>query len=412
MGNIESNNTGEAPGTGTSFIRAFYTVSQPGTSPDWIACGTERAPGEASTLSSAAHNGVRCTLKSPSHQTLVTAVAAVANTSQGSFDPNFNQAGDARRVGEAYAQVPSSFHLAEGSTGATVGRTDSGDWACHVATAHVADQRGWEILGANIDVHTSGPTDKLRFDTGNFSPSGYQMPDRHIGSPEPGYDCLTASDQGNVVGDQADHQILGGPDIKHIESDAVGTEDTGDWSFGVWTPTDGVTSERFTTRFTAWVDEFDDGCIANDDIFGQDELAASGIVGFGAAPGAPEPFEPRFVESCGPQPPDPPAVRQVTLTPDSDQVLLGQKAGFSGALTSDKDECISEQTVKIKRRGRQGRFYTLTTVTTTTEGLFSAEAKARRGKNRYVAVAPANETCRRARSEVATVTAQEELGSS
>ena len=169
VGNIESNNTGAAPGTGTSFVRAFYTVSAPGTSPDWLACGTEKAAGDA-TLSSAAHNGVRCTLKNPSHQTLVTAVAAVANTSQNSFDPTFNQAGDARRVQNPYAQVPTTFQLQDGSTGVTIPRNDDDTFNCHTATVHLDDQRGWEVLGANIDVHTAGPNDKLRYDTGIFSP--------------------------------------------------------------------------------------------------------------------------------------------------------------------------------------------------------------------------------------------------
>jgi hypothetical protein len=410
VGNIESNNSGASPGSGTSFVRTFYTVSQPGTSPDWIACGTEGAPGLAPNFPSAAHNGVRCTLKNPSHQALVTAVAAVANTSQSSFDPNFNQVGDARRVREAYAQAPTGFQLLEGSTGVTLEDGEDGQWACHSASIHLADQKGWEILGANIDVHASGPNDKLRFDTGIFAPSGFQVPDRHVGGPEPGYDCFSGNDQ--VVDNQGEHQILGGPDIKHIESDATGTEDTGDWSFGFWTPADSVTAERFTARFTAWVDEFDDGCIVNDDLFGQDELSASGIVGFGTAPGAPEPFESRVVESCLPGPPEPPAVRQVTMSPESSDIVLGQKADLSGALTSDKSECVSEQTVKIKRRGRQGRFYTLLTVTTTTEGLFSAEAKARKGTNRYVAVAPANQLCQRGRSEIVTVSSHKELGSS
>ena len=409
VGNIETNNSGAAPGTGTSFVRAFYTVSQPGTTPDWIACGTERAAGDA-TLSTAAHNGVRCTLKNPSHQTLVTAVAAVANTSQNTFDSNFNQAGDARRVQDAYAQSPTTFQLEEGSTGVTIPKGDDNTFACHTATMHLADQRGWEILGANIDVHTAGPNDKLRYDTGLFAPSGFQLPDRHVGGPEPGYDCLSGNDQ--VVDNQGEHQILGGPDIKHIESDGTGTEDTGNWSFGFWTPADSVTAERFTARFTAWVDEFDDGCIANDDLFGQDELSASGIVGFGTAPGAPDPFTSRFVESCLPEPPDPPALRQLTLTPDSSEIVLGNTSGLSGALTSEKSECVSDQPVKIKRRGRQGSFYTLTTVRTSDDGLFSSDAKARRGKNYYVAVAPANEACQRARSEVVMVRSRKELGSS
>jgi hypothetical protein len=52
------------------------------------------------------------------------------------------------------------------------------------------------------------------------------------------------------------------------------------------------------------------------------------------------------------------------------------------------------------------------TVTTSPEGFFDADAKARSGKNSYVAVAPANELCQRARSEIVVVRSRKELGSS
>ena len=123
VGNIDGRNTGSTPGNGASRVRAFYTVSSPGSKPDWIACGTETAPGD-SLLRSAANNGVRCTLQYASHQTQITAVALVANNSQDEFDTRLNGAGDATRVLDAYAQLPGALTITEGETGQVDGKTD------------------------------------------------------------------------------------------------------------------------------------------------------------------------------------------------------------------------------------------------------------------------------------------------
>ena len=399
IGNIDGNHTGLAPGSGTSYVRAFYTISAAGTDPEWITCGTQGAPGSA-TLSSAANDGVRCTLEDAAHQTLVTAVAAVANNSQGAFDPAMNGAGDAARVLEAYSQTPAALNLSEGSTQVMIEESEDGSYACHIASATLEDERGREVLGANIDVHASGPNDKLRFDTGLLSESGLQAPDRHVQALEPGYDCFAGSTEGEVL-DQAEHQILGGSDIKHIESDATGTEDDGLWAFGLWTPKESV-GDSYSARFTMWVDEADDGCNANDDRFTDGELSATGIVGFGFFPPPVEPLAPVPLSPCVP-PSEGPALRTVSLFADRDRAESGEEVTVTGTVSSAYIDCVDEEAVKIKWRRPGRRFTKVTEVITATDGSFSATVYPKRGQNEYRAVVPLTETCVRARSEVVSV---------
>ena len=399
VGNIDGTHTGLAPGSGTSYVRAFYTISPPGSAPEWIPCGTQGAPGSA-TLSSAANDGVRCTLAEPEHQLLVTAVAAVANNSQGAFDPAMNGAGDATRVTEAYAQTPTGLNLAEGSTQAVIEPEDDGSYACHVAAIQLEDERGREILGANVDVKASGPNDKLRFDTGLFSESGLQAPDRHHQAFEPGYDCLAGSGE-SEVGPQADHQILGAPDHKHVESDGGGTEDDGMWAFSLWTPKESI-GERYSARFTIWVDEADDGCTVNDDRLTEGELSASGVVGFGSFPPPAEQFAPAAPSTCIP-PSEGPALRTVSLFSDQATAEEGEQVTVTGTASSAYIDCVSEQMVRIKRQKLNGRFRKVAEVFTDTEGAFSATVSPRPGKNRYKAVLPLTEACMRAVSDLITI---------
>ena len=399
IGNIDGNHTGLTPGSGTSYVRVFYSVSAPGEEPEWTACGTQGAPGSA-TLSSAANDGVRCTLEDPAHQTMVTAVAAVANNSQGAFDPSMNGAGDAVRVLEAYGQTPSALNLSEGSTQTVVEAGDDGSYGCHVASAILEDERGREVLGANIDIHATGPNDKLRFDTGLLSESGLQAPDRHVQALEPGYDCFAGSTEGEVL-DQAEHQILGGPDVKHIESDDLGTEDDGLWAFALWTPKESV-GEKFTAHFTMWVDEADDGCTANDDRFTDGELSVAGSVGFGTFPEPAQAFPSTPLTPCIP-PAEGPALRTISLFSEQDRAENGEAVTVTGTVSSAYIDCVNEENVKIKWRRPGRRFTKVVEVTTDADGSFSATVYPKRGQNEYRSVAPLTETCMRARSDVVSI---------
>ena len=403
VGNIDGSHTGAAPGTGTSYVRAFYTLSEPGSVPEWIVCGTEGAPGGA-TLSSAANNGVRCTLQDPAHQTMVTAVALVANSSQGAYDPAMNGAGDAARVSEAYAQTPVHMSFTPESTNVVIEADDEGAFACHEATVRLEDERGREIAGANLDVHAAGPNDKLAFDTGPLSPSG-QAPDRSRHATEPGHDCFAGT---NEVADQGEHQILGGPDIKHLETPPAGSSDAGTWTFGLWTPAESVMPGRDIARFTVWTDEADDGCVTNDDRFTTGEISATGAVGFGTVPFSYQPFEPAEIVPCTPPMAEAPpegesAERQVALLTDQMVARKDSRLRVTGSVSSAYTSCVNDQTIKVKRRRPGKRFRTVAQVTTDGSGSFKAHVPVRGGKNEYRAVAPTGDQCLRARSDVIMV---------
>lgn len=397
VGNIDGNYTANS-NSGTSFVRAFYTVSEPGTEPEWIVCGTDAA---AARVSSAANDGVRCTLQDLAHQTQVSAVATVANNTPYplAFDPAHNAAGDAVRVFEPYAQEPTRFEIVSGEIG-EVTLNEEGAYGCQTVAFHLRDQRGREVTGANVDAHAAGPGNGLRFDTGLFSPAGFQAPDRQAHILQPGYDCLGANSE--VVEDQGSHRVYAGPDTKHIETSS-GTSDSGRWAFALWSPTGNVTPERWTARWTAWVDESDDLCGANDDRFTHEELHASGLVGFGKAATYVPPFTPSDLQMCVPDP-DGPVTRELTMSTDRNAALAAShKVTLFGELVSAYPACMHEQPIKLKWRRPGKRFRTIADAVTSETGTFEGKVKAKVGRNEYRAVAPKSDTCLRARSAIAKV---------
>ncbi len=384
----------------TSFVRAFYTISPPGSVPEWKACGTDMTPNHP-TLSSAANAGVRCTLEDPAHQTQVTAVAAVANVGTGvSFDPTFNHAGDASRVLEAYAQAPAALTITRGE-GLTYERTN-GEFACNLlaapqVTVQLNDQKGQEIVGANLDVEAWGPTDKLRFDTGTLSSS--YAPDRGNHALERGYDCAVDNDENADM--QGEHQILGGPDIKHVETGANGTSDAGTWTFIMWLPSDQATEERHTTEFTVWVDEANDGCSANDDRFTDGEIAISNVIGWGGTPHSTAGRPPQAIITCTPPAPpvEGPVARTATLTASNQRPMPGQRVVFSGSLASDSEDCVKQQQVLLKMRKPGARFKAVLVTTSGDDGSYTFQRRVW-GRREFRAVAKATDSCGRALSDV------------
>jgi hypothetical protein len=400
IGNIDGKNSGESDGAGTSRVRAFYTTSSPGTVPEWTECGTEAAPGDA-FLSSAANNGVRCTLEGSYDQQSITAVALVANTSQDEYDPRLNGSGDAVRVLQPYAQVPTDFSYIEGAV-ETVDEGVDGGYGCHTAIANLKDQFGREIAGANVDVEAIGPTDSLKFDLGLLPESGIKAPDEGSHTYEAGYDCFGDSDQ-TEPGEQAERQVVGGPDLKLVEADESGTDDTGTWGFSVRTPGGDVTESKFTTYYSAWVDEADPGSETNDDGYTTSELCAGGAVGWGSFPANPEtsmtllPCQPPPLcpptpsatatpDGCGTEEP-PPAAETLTMKIR----FVGQTAVFSGRLTSGDPTCEPARTIILKLRSG-GRYVKQWSGTTDTEGRWNIR-RTNVSNGKWKAVAPAGGTC-------------------
>lgn len=406
VGNVEQAHTGESEdGGGTASVRAFYTTSTPGSVPEWKACGTEGAPGAAPFPSGAANDGVRCTLAEAADQSKITAVAAVANSNPGGYDPTANGAGDVVRVLNSYAQVPVSFNIASGDGAKLNANGTTGAFPCHTITGSLTDQASREILGANIDVQAFGPTDKTWFDTGFDTEGPVKEADRNHHLTEPGYDCFGQNDR--TGSPQSEHQIRGAPDLKHVESTDRETNDKGEWGFSFKIPGEQVTEERFTFHYTMFVDEADDGCHANDDLLTGSELFRAGSVGLGADPAAPVAPAVSAVDQCGPPPPPPPPIlidRLIDIDVSSTAVRKGRKVRFFGKIESKEDKCESIQVVQLKTRNRKGRkFKTIAVGRTDNFGNYEFRKVIISRTRQYRAVAPATDECKRTASAIVTV---------
>jgi len=407
IGNIDGRNTGETPGNGASRVRAFYTVSPPGSRPEWISCGTETAPGDP-LLGSAANNGVRCTLQAAEHQTFITAVALLANSSNQGFDTRLNGAGDATRVLNAYAQVPSSLSITDGENGRVNANADD-SFSCWSVSSLLVDQYAREIAGANLDVHATGPADSLKFGRGLIDDSG-QVPDRGGHATEPGFDCFGESDE-TEPDDQGEHQVIGGPDIKHLETVAGGTSDTGAWSFAIHVPAGAPSPTRATSYFSIWADEADDGSSANDDVFATGELCAAGMVGWGRAPEAPTPGTVPLLgcEPLGPAPepepePEPrPTKDKISLRASDNAIFRGSRVVFSGRVSTVDAGCSSQRRVVLRSRKSGGAFRDRVETISASNGRWTLTRRVYRTRDWRV-VARATDDCAALRSRVVRVT--------
>jgi hypothetical protein len=387
--------------TGTpemDYVRTFYTTSLPGSVPKWDVCGTE----VIGTNNGNADNGVRCTLKSLADQTAVTAVAAVANDSPNDYDDRFNESGDAVAILDSYAQLPTELSGTELQQ--MIGKeSNSGIFYCSDSvTTTLLDQAGRQIAGANMDVHAEGPSDRLKFNSFSVLTS-YQPPDRGDHSEEEAFDCTgqnatTGSPPGNANPDvQGEHQRFGQPDRKHIESLGGGTSDIGAFSFRLHSEEPGA------TYFTAWVDERDDGCAANDDMFTEEEVSVSGTIGWSdqAPPPVQEPYE-VFVPCGSPSPdpsetPPPPGKHNRDISLFAARGSSGSRLRLYGRVTSSASDCKSTQPVRLKMRAGN-RYRTIGRTTTDARGKYSFEKKSR-GVHTYRAVVPGSPTCNSARSK-------------
>ena len=398
VGNVDASHTvGTELNGGTTRVRSFYTISKPGTEPAWIACGTEKTPGHP-VPSSAANDGVRCTLQDPRHQTRVTAVAVLPNSSPHEWEDTANGAGDAVRVFNSYRQVPTDFGVTEGNN-EVITENPGGAYPCTTIVADLKDQMGREIAGANIDLHSTGPSDKFRIDTGLAPHSGILPADRNHELTEPGYDCFSDSDQS--LGDQSEHQILGGSDIKHAEADIDGTSDAGEWGFSFRVPAGQVNDQRWSVNSALWVDERSDGCRANEDVLTSNELFALAQVGLDQAP-APtsEPFV-ASLERCDRLP----ALRAIALESNKTQVREGGKVDFSGAITGPT-QCVRRQHVRLRTRAKAtGDFRTIDSVKTNNAGVYKFDDVRVNRTRQFRTNTPGHSACVKAGSNIVKVTA-------
>lgn len=277
---------------GTTFIEAFYTVSDPGDTPEWKSCA---GPSNVGSSNDAPAGSIqfRCILDAEDQGgSTVTGLGVVANESPsdpiagGERDVNFNAGSDAIRI-VPYAQDATSVTIDEPTV-----RTDGGPTTCSPNQfVTVLDQLGKPISSINVDVHARGPSDQLRFRVAGFlasAPSGNKAPDKAHGGVERAYACGDVSQ--DFAGSQGDHNVPGGPDIKHIESTG-GTSTAGRFGIGMKTDRNG------STQITFWVDEDDD------DLFCDDEPFVHASIGWNQPAPAPGGEAPTVTDCPIPDPP-------------------------------------------------------------------------------------------------------------
>lgn len=363
----------------TGFVRVFYTTSRPGTEPVWKPCGFEPTKKAA--------DGAACVLGAADIPAAVTAISTVANstpymdaqgkdTGKEQPDPAADQTADAARI-STYIQVPTTVALDPATQ--KLSANSQGQFPCSAPIkAVVTDQRGDGILGANIDVHASGPTNGVYFEVVGVV-SKNQAPDKNHGGTENAYNCTgTPTDSTEK---QGVHRIPGGLSIKHMESEAKGgTDSSGAFPFKLFSDSVG------TTSFTAWVD------VKDDDRFCAGEPAGAGTIGWGseAAPATLEEAE----EGCGGK-----VSRSIALQAGAYKTVAGDKVQFVGAITSDDSACLADQVVKLQsRRAKEGtKFRTISKQRTSEVGVYRFRAVVRK-TSFYRALAPATSRCAKARS--------------
>ena len=286
---------------GTTFIEAFYTVSAPGEEPVWKSCA---GPEDVATSDDtpAGSFSFRCVLESQDQGGLsVTGLGVVANESPSDpffaaeYDPNFNTAGDSIRV-LPYQQNATSTTIDDAAV-----RADGPATTCSPSQfITVLDQLGNAIAGINVDVHARGPSDQLKFRVPGTPlltsvPSGVKAPDKAHSGTELGFACQdpSGSRQQFTTTRQGDHNVAGGPDVKHIEAAGAGTSNAGRFGIGLKSDQNGETQIVF------WVDEDDD------DQFCDDEPFQNASVGWNAPAPAPAGETPVVTDCPIPTPPPP-----------------------------------------------------------------------------------------------------------
>ena len=390
-------------------LLGFYTTSTPGTPPAWKECADESV-GNSSFATNRTDDGLRCVID-PADLGKVTALGAVANDSLVS-DPAQNQSGDAISVTSNYLQEPTSLSFSSAGFQRVGTLGDTGRFFCSTAEAvKLVDQFGRPVPGANMDVHATGPSDQLKFHQPvpvPGLPTVNQAPNRGSHAIEDAFDC-TGQSANSPPGNgnpnkQAEHQRFGFPDRKHVESLAMGTNDAGIWSFRMYSPEAGM------TEFTVWVDEADDGCLANDDSFTLGELSINGSIGWNQDPGiaVTQPTEalvPCVSTEPSPGPSESPTEepedgsRDVSLRIATTPIVVGESETFTGRIEAADPECAADQRVALKTRRPGQRFWTKMATRTDDQGRFEMVARARAPRD-YRAVAPAAGVCDRARSMI------------
>lgn len=244
-------------GAGAGRVIIYYSTTPAGAAPEFTQCGDGNTSAGGSDDSRIFN--LQCTLEGTDRPSQLTAIAAVAmeDHSDGEGVAYSQEAADVhvvapymQRVEDLTIDLTTSNlsdsdarrHIVQGASNAT----------CLGYLIRVRDLFDRHVQGVNVDVHVQSPSDQLQFgdEAGSGQVSGgYQNPQKGHQS-EAGRDC----DASGNFGQQADHNVPGGNDLKHRESTlgtgvSGGSGGQGRWLFHIWSPSVG------DTQITAWIDD-------------------------------------------------------------------------------------------------------------------------------------------------------------
>jgi Ca2+-binding RTX toxin-like protein len=270
-------------------IFAYYSTTPPGQAVKYTKCAQVRL-GPLNSANNTKPWAASCTLAGKDLPSMVTAVAALAiedDKPEIVTTAEFTQeSADAHRVNGYVQDVALMTVDLKGIDGAGTAAYPSGKRrqamqprgatsanapnACLKFDAIVKDHLGRPVQGANLDVHVQGPDDQLAIGSDqnagtSSADSTYKAPDQASHSKESAKTCpdftdTPEDDRGTPSEEQGEHNVPGGPDIKHVESVAGTGLDTasadvafkfvpGTFRFFVYSPRAGFTD------ITAWVDD-------------------------------------------------------------------------------------------------------------------------------------------------------------
>ena len=388
--------------TNTDTVHVYYTITPPGSDPQWKECGSE-------SRSEAVDDGVTCSLLDDDDPDQVRGIAAVAEDDDEFNPPTFvdKDSADGHRA-TGYVQSPGSVTIAPATQNVSTPQGAAANtYNCSgPITAQVFDQNARPIKGINVDVHAQGPSDGTQFDDagGGENPSSpNKAPDRGNHQTEPVADCesLLTPPANATSGTQGDHELGGEFDIKHIESGSDGTDEEGKFTFRLLGRTTG------TTQFTVWVDRDDN------DLFCAQEPNVNGSIGWGvsaptpagitadeqtcASPAPPSPTRtatptntttPPPTNTTTPPPTTPPPDEPETFTFNTRVTIDYDRSpsDFEGDVKSGHGDCVGQRDVVLKkvRKGRPDKV--VGRDTTNSRGEYRIPVRDAHG--RYYTVAP------------------------
>lgn len=239
-GNVEA-----IGGTGFTGAQVRYSTTALGAEPSFgNNCSTASSNVTRSSDSAKIFN-FTCKLAAGDRPSSVTAIAVVAQNGNDSSDvhrvhPFIQQTSD-MQMSLVSVPAPANQNATQAADQPS-GRRRRAGTDCLTFEALVRDQFGRPVYGANVDVQLRGPSDTASFGSNTADAAA---PDK-AASTESGVTCT-----GGVAPTfrQSRSVVPDGPDVKGIESATIGTNDSGKWTFSIFS------SEPGFAKITAWVDD-------------------------------------------------------------------------------------------------------------------------------------------------------------